>query len=127
MNRLEEAMVNLKNSENAGKRECVVKPASKVIGNILKILQKKDYIGDYEYIDNGKAGIYRIELKGKINDCKAINPRYPAKKTEYTKWEKRLLPSKGFGNLIVTTSKGVMTAKKARERGIGGRIIAYVY
>ncbi len=89
MDRLEEAMINLKNSEDASKKECVVKPASKLIGNILKILQKEDYIGDYEYVDDGKAGIYRIELIGRINNCRAIKPRYPVKKDEYTKWKKR--------------------------------------
>lgn len=127
MDRLEEAMVNIKNCEDAGKEGCIVKPASKLIGNILQILQKQEYIGDYEYIDNGKAGIYRVELEGKINDCKAINPRYPTKKDEYTKWEKRFLPAENFGHIIVTTPKGIMTAQKAKERNLGGRIIAYVY
>ncbi len=127
MDRLEEAMINLKNSEDASKKECTIKPASKLIGNILKILQKKDYIGEYEFIDNGKAGIYRVELKGNINDCKAIKPRYPVKKNEYADWKKRYLPAEGFGNLIVTTPKGLMTAEEAEERETGGRTIAYVY
>jgi len=127
MDRLEEAMINLKNSEDASKEECMIKPASKLIGNILKILQKKDYIGEYEYIDDGKAGIYRVELKGNINDCKAIKPRYPVKKDEYTNWKKRYLPAERFGNLIVTTPKGVMTAEEAEERETGGRTIAYIY
>lgn len=127
MDILEKAIINLKNSEDAGKDQCVIQPASKTIGNILKLLQKKEYIGDYEYIDNGKAGMYRIELKGKINDCKAIKPRYPVKKDKYDKWEKRFLPAENFGEVIVTTSKGIMTTKKAKERGIGGRLVAYIY
>lgn len=127
MDRVEEAMINLKNSEEASKVECVVKPASKLIGSILKKLQKLEYIGDYEYIDDGKAGIYRIELRGKINYCKAIKPRYPIKKDGYTKLKKRYLPAQGFGNLIVSTSKGIMTAEEAEEREIGGRAIAIVY
>ncbi len=127
MDRLEEAMINIKNCEDAGKEECVVKPASKLIGNILQILQKQEYIGDYEYVDDGKAGIYRIELKGKINNCRAVKPRYPVKKGEYVEWEKRFLPAKNFGEIIVTTPKGIMTSDKAKEREVGGRLIAYVY
>jgi len=127
MDRLGEAMINLKNSEEASKEECVIKPASKLIGNILKILQKKGYIGEYEFIEDGKAGIYRVMLKGTINDCKAIKPRYPVKKNEYSKWKESYLPAEGFGHLIVTTSKGIMTAEEADEREIGGRVIAYVY
>jgi len=46
---------------------------------------------------------------------------------EYEKWEKRFLPAFDFGLLIVSTSQGVMTHKEAREKGIGGRLIAYVY
>lgn len=127
MDRIEEAMINIKNSEEASKEDCTIQPASNLIGDILKILQKQEYIGDYEYIDDGKAGIYRVELRGRINSCKAIKPRYPVKKNEYTKWKKRYLPAEDFGNLLVTTSKGLMTAKEAEERGVGGRTIAYVY
>ncbi len=127
MDRVNEALIHLKNSEQAGKETCLVKPSSKMIGNILKILQKKGYIGDYEHIENGRGGAYEIHLKGKINNCKAVKPRYSIKKDEYQKWEKRYLPAKGFGEVIVTTSKGVMTSQEAREIGVGGRIVAFIY
>lgn len=127
MDRVNEALIHIKNSEQAGKRKCLVKPSSKIMGSILGILQKEGYIGDYEHIENRRGGAYEIELKGKINNCKAIKPRYPIKKDEYRKWEKRYLPAKGFGDIIVTTSKGVMTSEEARETEVGGRIIAFIY
>lgn len=90
-------------------------------------MQKKGYIGIYEFIDDGREGIYKIELKGKINDCKAIKPRYAVKKDGFEKFEKRYLPSKDVGMLIVSTPEGVLTHKEAKESNIGGRLLAYIY
>lgn len=121
------ALVNIKNNENAGKTECTIKPASKIIGSILKIIQKEGYIGKFELIEDGKAGEYKIQLIGKINNCKAIKPRYAIKKDEYMKWEQRYLPSKNLGILIISTPKGLMTQQEAKKIGTGGKLIAYVY
>ena len=49
------------------------------------------------------------------------------KKEEFEKFEKRFLPAQDFGILILTTNQGVMTHKEAKERKIGGRLLAYVY
>jgi len=127
MDILADALVNMKNCENARKKECTIKPASKVLGAILKIMQKEDYIGNFEFIDDGKAGIYKVQMIGKINDCKAIKPRYSLKRHEVLKWEKRFLPATGFGILIISTSKGIMTHNEARRLHIGGKLLAFVY
>lgn len=124
---LTNAMITLKNNENAGKKECKIKPASKLIGTILKIIQKEGYIGEYELIEDGKAGEYKIKLIGKINNCKAVKPRYAIKKDEYTKWEERYLPSKSLGLLIISTPKGIMTQHEAKKIETGGKILAYIY
>jgi len=121
------ALINIKNNENAGKTKCTIKPASKIIGSILKIIQKEGYIGNFELIENGKAGEYKIQLIGKINNCKAIKPRYAVKKDEYTKWEQRYLPSKNLGILIISTPKGLMTQQEAKKMETGGKLIAYIY
>jgi small subunit ribosomal protein S8 len=72
MDNLANALVTIKNCEAIGKKECMIQPASKLIGNVLKIMQKNGYIGNFEFQDDGKAGAYRIQLKGAINDCKAV-------------------------------------------------------
>jgi len=64
---------------------------------------------------------------GRINDCGVIKPRFPVKKNEFEKWEKRYLPSPDVGLLVISTSKGVMTHREAKELGIGGVLLAYVY
>ena len=124
---LADALTNLKNHEMASKRECVIRPASKLLKEVLRVMQETGYIGPYEYIDDGRDGIIKAGLLGKINNCKAIKPRYSVKKDEFEKYEKRYLPSRDIGIIIVTTPKGVMTHSKAKMEFIGGKIIAYVY
>ncbi len=127
MDPLADALSNIKNNERVGNLTCVIKPASKLIGNVLKVMQEYGYIGEFEFIDDGRAGLFRVQLKGKINDCGVIKPRYPVKKLGYEKFEKRYLPARGFGILIVSTNQGVMSHEKAMSLGIGGRLLAYVY
>lgn len=124
---LSNALSNIKNCEHAGKRVAIIKPASKLIKEVLRIMQKHDYVGEFEHIENGRGGIIKVELKGNINSCGAIRPRYAVKKDEYEKFEKRYLPAYGFGFLIVSTNQGIMTHEEAKEKGVGGRLIAYVY
>ena len=70
---------------------------------------------------------FKVELEGNINKCGVIKPRHAVKKDEFEKFEKRYLPAKNFGILIVTTPEGIMTHYEAKERGIGGRLLAYMY
>ncbi len=127
MDPLSDAMSNLKNSERAGKAVCIIKPASKVIGTVLKVMQDNGYIGEFEFIDDGKAGQFKVRLLGKMNQCNVIRPRYAVGFREFEKFEKRFLPARGFGKLIVSTSKGVMSHDEAIQQRIGGRLLAYVY
>jgi len=124
---LADALSVIKNAESASKRNCTIKPASKLIGNVLKVMKEKEYIEGFEFIEDGKAGMFKVELKGRINKCGAIKPRFSVKKTEFERWEKKFLPARNFGYLILTTSHGVLSHLEARERGIGGQLLAYVY
>lgn len=124
---LADALSAIKNAEHKGKQKCIIKPASKLIGNVLDVMKEEGYIGSYEFRDDHRAGIYEVELIGAINDCGAIKPRFPVKRDEMEKWEKRYLPARDFGVLILTTNRGVMSNKKAKEMGIGGKLLAYVY
>ncbi|MDY6959166.1 MAG: 30S ribosomal protein S8 [Halobacteriota archaeon] len=124
---LANAMSSIKNAESVGKSKCRIVPASKLIGNVLKVMQDRGYIGDFEFIEDGKAGEFDVELIGRINRCGVIKPRSAVANTEFEKWEKRFLPARDFGVLILTTSDGVMPHNEARTRGIGGRLLAFVY
>ena len=123
---LANALNTMKNAEKVGKLECIIK-TSKVIGAVLKIMQDKGYIKDFESINDGKGGKYRVDLKGKIIDTGVIKPRFSVKLDEYEKYEKRYLPAKSFGLLIISTPKGIMNHNNAREQHLGGKLLCYVY
>ena len=118
---------NLLNSEKIGKNEVIIKPSSKLIRKILTLLQDKKYLGGFEEIKDGKGNILVMKLIGAVNNCGVIKPRYSVKLDNYTKYEKRYLPAKGFGILVVSTPKGIMTHEEAKEQKLGGRLIAYCY
>ena len=124
---INDAIVNIKNYERIEKSECIVKPKSKLLIEILKIFQQGGYIGEFEVSDNGGIGGVRIKLIKQINDCGIIKPRTPVKKDEFGNWEQRFLPARDFGMLIVSTPKGVMNHIQAKEKGLGGRLLAYIY
>jgi len=127
MDPLADALTNIRNNELQVNDHCTISPASKLIGQVLSTMQKENYIDEFEYIDDNKAGKFEVELDGNINQCGVIKPRHAVKKDEFEKFEKRYLPAKNFGILIVTTPEGIMTHKEAKERGIGGRLLAYMY
>ncbi|MDH7508244.1 MAG: 30S ribosomal protein S8 [Methanomassiliicoccales archaeon] len=124
---LNDAMATIKNAALVGKRECVIRPSSKLIGRVLKVMQESGYINQFEFIEDGKAGIFRVKLHGRINNCGVIKPRYSVKKNDLEKFEARYLPAQDFGVLILTTTKGVVSHVKAKELGIGGKLLAFVY
>ncbi|RLI90069.1 MAG: 30S ribosomal protein S8 [Candidatus Altiarchaeales archaeon] len=124
---ISDAIATIKNYERIGKSECVVRPKSKLLVEILRIFQNGGYIGEFEVSDVGRGGNIRIKLVKQINDCGVIKPRYAVKHDEFQKWEQRFLPARDFGMLIVSTPKGVMSHSDAKKRRLGGRLLAYVY
>jgi len=124
---LANALSLMKNAEIKGKGICQIQPSSKLIGGVLKLLKEKGYISEFEFLEDGKAGIYEVKLKGNINNCGVIKPRYPIKRDELDKWESRYLPAQHFGILIMTTTKGIVSQDEAKKNGIGGKLLAYVY
>ncbi len=123
---LADALCTIKNAERLGKGECTIN-ASKLIREVLKLLEAKSYIGTFEFVNDGKSGRYRVELAKKIIDCNVIKPRFSVKVDEFDKWEKRFLPSRELGMLIISTPKGVMDHRKAKEINTGGKLLGFVY
>ncbi len=120
-------LAKILNAERVGKREVLIKPASKMIKKILTIMNEHHYIGSFEEIDDGKGGVLKINLLGNINKCGVVKPRFSTKKNGYEKWEKRYLPAKDFGLLLVSTPKGVLTHNEAKTQETGGKLLAYCY
>jgi len=123
---LADALSAIKNAEKIGKREVVTR-ASKEIRAVFEVIKQHGYIGEFEFIDDGKSGKFRVELNGRVIDANVIKPRYSVRMEEFEKFEKRFLPAREFGILIVSTPKGIMDHKKAREMKTGGKLVAFIY
>ena len=124
---LNDTMSAIINAERTGKGEVIVKPSSKLIGRVLRVLQEYDYITQFEYMEDGRAGMFHVLLRGNINNCGVIRPRLSVKGTNLEKFESRFLPAQDFGVLILTTTEGVISHSRAKQLGVGGRLLAYVY
>ncbi|MGB9960508.1 MAG: 30S ribosomal protein S8 [Candidatus Bathyarchaeales archaeon] len=127
MDALSNGLTTILNNELRNKRECVISPASKLLGKVLRVMQLNGYLGEFEFIDDGRSGKFKVQLLGRINKCGAIRPRFPVKADEIENWERKFLPSREVGLLIISTSKGVLSHKEAKEKDIGGRLLAFVY
>jgi len=124
---LASALSGLDNAESVGHLRYTVSPASDVVGSVLEVFYDRGYVDGFQFVDDGKAGEFEVELNGAINACGPVKPRYSARAHEFEKWEKRYLPARDYGSLVVSTSRGIMSHYQAREEGVGGQVIAYVY
>lgn len=127
MDTLTNGLITIKNNETRNKRECIISPASKLLGQVLRIMQLNGYLGEFEFIDDGRSGKFKIQILGRINKCGSIKPHFAVKAGDFENWEKQFLPSRDFGLMIVTTSQGIISHRTAEEKNIGGRLLAFVY
>lgn len=115
---------------NSAKHETVEIPASNMKKAIVEILDEEGYIKNYQIIDDGKQGIIRVTLKYGKNNEKVITGLKRVSKPGlriYAGAEELPRVLKGLGIAIISTSKGVMTDKKARKENIGGEVLAFVW
>src|SRR2546427_13160151 len=85
------------NNKRRHKHYYNVSPASKLMGQVLRVMQKYGYVGEFEFVDDGRGGKFKIQLLGRVNNCGSVRPRFSSTVTEYEKWGKRYLPSRDVG------------------------------
>ena len=115
---------------NTAKHESVDVPASNLKKAIAKILLDEGYIKSYEVVEDGTQGVIRIQLKYLAGKEKVISGLRRVSKPGlrvYAGAEELPKVLRGLGIAIVSTSKGVMTDKKAREAHVGGEVLAFVW
>jgi small subunit ribosomal protein S8 len=127
MDTLSSGLTTIMNNEMRNKRDCVISPASKLLGRVLRVLQLNGYIGEFEFIEDGRTGKFKVQLLGRVNKCGAIKPRYSVGADGFENWEKTYLPAREMGLLVVSTPSGVISHKEARQKNVGGRLLAFVY
>lgn len=127
MDSLSNGLTTIMNNEMRNKRDCVISPASKLLGRVLRVLQLNGYIGEFEFIEDGRTGKFKVQLLGRVNKCGAIKPRFSVKSDSFENWEKTYLPAREMGILVVSTPFGVISHKEAKGKNVGGRLLAFVY
>lgn len=124
---LASALSKILNAERVGKDTVELYPVSKQVRQILEIFNNQQYVGSYEQQDTTRGSVIVVNLLHTINKVGAIKPRFSFTKQQYEQVEKRYLPAKDFGVIIVSTSSGIMTLNDAKQKGIGGKLLAYCY
>jgi small subunit ribosomal protein S8 len=115
---------------NTAKHESVDVPASNLKKAIAKILLDEGYIKSYEVVEDGTQGVIRIQLKYLAGKEKVISGLRRVSKPGlrvYAGADELPRVLKGLGIAIISTSKGVMTDKKARANHVGGEVLAFVW
>jgi small subunit ribosomal protein S8 len=120
-------MTTIMNNELRNKHDCVISPASKLLGRVLRVFQLSGFIGEFEFIEDGRTGKFRVQLLGRVNKCGAIKPRYAVSAEGFEQWERTYLPAREMGILVVSTPFGVMSHKEAKGKNVGGRLLAFAY
>ena len=124
---LANTMSHILNCEKKSKKICTIRNSSKLIKSVLTILKDKKYIENFKSNTTNVGETLEIGLNGAINKCGVIKPRFAVKKKNFEKFEKRYLPARDFGIIIISTAKGLITHDEAIEKNIGGKLIAYCY
>ena len=122
-------LTRIRNASSA-KHTTVDIPASNMKKSITQILLDEGYIKDFKVIDDGKQGIIRVTLKYDENRNPVITGLKRVSKPGlriYAGCEELPKVMRGLGVAIISTSKGVITDKKARELNVGGEVLAYVW
>jgi small subunit ribosomal protein S8 len=127
MDTLSNGLITIINNEMRNRRECIINPASKLLGRVLRIMQLNGYVGEFEFIDDGRSGKFKVQLLGRINKCGAVRPRFSVKVDGFEEWEKKILPSRDVGLIVISTPKGVLSHREASEKHVGGKLLAYIY
>ena len=122
-------LTRIRNANNA-KHATVDVPASNLKKAIAEILTEEGYVKSYQFIDDGKQGTIRITLKyltGKQKVIRGIRRVSKPGLRIYASCEEMPSVMNGLGIAIVSTSKGIMTGKKAKSLNVGGEVLAFVW
>ena len=115
---------------NQKKHESVLIPASKIKLEILNVIAKEGYIGEIEFVEDGKQGTIKVALKytdKKERVIKGITRISKPGLRVYAKASEMPKVLNGLGVAVVSTSAGVMTDREARQQHLGGEVIAYIW
>ena len=124
---LNDALRSIVNAERRGKRQVMLRPSSKGGGKFLQVMLRAGYIGEFELVETRCGQKIVVELTGRVNKCGVISPRYDVSHSELEEWIGKLLPSRLFGKIVLTTAVGILDHEEARRKKVGGKILGFFY
>merc|ERR1712039_504913 len=114
VNVLADALKTILNAERRGRRQVLLRPASKVVVK-------------FEVIDDHRSCKIVVELFGRLNKCGVISPRFDLTLGKLEAWCSNILPSRHFGKIILTTTYGILDQEECIKRKTGGKILGFFY
>ncbi|XP_060239350.1 small ribosomal subunit protein uS8-like [Meriones unguiculatus] len=127
MNVLADALKSINNAVKRGKRQVLIRPCSKVIFQVLTVMMKHGYFGEFEIIDDHRDGKIVVTLTGRLNKCGVVRPRFDVQLKDLEKWQNNLLPSGHFSLIVLATSAGITDHEQARQKHTGGKILGFFF
>lgn len=124
---LANVLSQINNAVKVGKLDVTTNQGGKLVTRVLSLMKENGYLDDVQVVEDERGDYCKVKINTSLNKCGVIKPRFAIKIDDFEKFEKRFLPAKGFGFLLVSTNKGLMIHTQAKELGIGGRLMSYFY
>jgi len=124
---LNEALRKMVNAEKRGFTKVQLQPMSLLMVNYLNVMKSRGYIKDFEVFEPHRVGRITVELQGRIKDCKALSYRQDIRAKDIESYKSRILPTRQWGYVVITTTNGVFDHEEAQRQNVGGRVLGYFY
>lgn len=124
---LNEALRKMVNAEKRGFTKVQLQPMSSLMVNYLRVMKSRGYIKDFEVFDPHRVGKITVELQGRIKDCKALSYRQDISAKDIESYKSRILPTRQWGYVVITTTNGVLDHEEAQRQNVGGKVLGYFY
>ncbi|KAH9300307.1 hypothetical protein KI387_011890, partial [Taxus chinensis] len=118
---LNEALSKIMNAERRGFGKVELQPVSILMANFLNVMKNRGYIKDLEVFNINRKGKIIVELNGRIKDCRSLTYRQDIQVKDIEEYRLRILPTRQWGYVVITTSKGVMDHEEALRQKAGGK------
>ncbi|XP_072952623.1 small ribosomal subunit protein uS8my-like [Typha angustifolia] len=124
---LNDALRTMVNAERRGKATANLQPVSTVMTSFLRIMKDRGYIKDFQVFDPHRVGKITVELQGRIKDCRALTYRQDIRAKDIEQYRLRMLPTRQWGYVVITTPNGVLDHEEAIKQNVGGQVLGYFH
>ncbi|XP_072973017.1 small ribosomal subunit protein uS8my-like [Typha angustifolia] len=124
---LNDALRTMVNAERRGKATANLQPISTVMTSFLRIMKNRGYIKDFQVFDPHRVGKITVELQGRIKDCRALTYRQGIRAKDIEQYRLRMLPTRQWGYVVITTPNGILDHEEAIMRNVGGQVLGYFH